>query len=575
MEGRTPREAAADRKARRGRDGAALLVLLLLAAGLRLWLYCHTEVAARDSIGFIRMAWQLEHRPWKDVLNDKESGQHPGYPVLLLCASVPVRQFLHGPESLVMQNSAQLTSVLAGTLLVVPMYFLGRELFNRSVGFWASVLFQVLPASCRVLSDGLCEATFLLFAATALYFAVCGLRTRSPVPFALCGLFGGLAYLTRPEGALIVVVTGLVLAVLQALRHGRCAWWRWTACTASLLVVAAVVGSPIYLATEKLTIKTTPGNSIHDLLHALFGALSPGGEPVGDAPEDNVPGVSVLRDGQPVVASLFAVWYRDPIGPKNWGKLVWGLWAVGFEIHKGFHYAAWVSALLGLWWFRDRLRQVPGAWVLLLLSLAVVLLLWRVAAGMGYVSDRHTLLILLAGTYWAAAALVAVGEWLAVLLYARTPAVALGFGPRALSQVALLALLAGLVGSALPKSLEPLHTSRGGFRAAGLWLAEHAHAADVIVDPYTWSSYYAGRVFQPDQPLAPDATEYLVLDDSGNPHEHLDLHHWVKKTAKEQGQEVYRLTGPGRKEPINVAIYAVRPPKEPPPSRGAIGVPKK
>jgi hypothetical protein len=572
MEGRTPREAAADTKGRRGRDGAALLVLLLLAAGLRLWLYCHTEVAARDSIGFIRMAWQLEHRPWKDVLNDPESGQHPGYPVLVLCASVPVRQFLHGPESLVMQNSAQLMSVLAGTLLVVPMYFLGRELFNRSVGFWASVLFQVLPASCRVLSDGLSEATFLLFAATALYFAVRGLRKHSPGLFALCGLFGGLAYLTRPEGALIAVVTGLVLVVLQAFRQRRCAWGRWAACMASLLIVAAVVCSPIVVATERLTIKTTPGNFIHD----LFGVEGPGGEPVGAECEGAPSGVSVLRGGQPLVASVFAVWIGDPhTGPKQWGRGVWGLWAVGFEINKGFHYAAWVSALLGLWWFRGRLRLVPGAWVLLLLSLAVVLLLWRVASGMGYVSDRHTLLILLAGTYWAAAALVAVGEWLAVVLYVRAPVVALGFGPRALSRLALLALLAGLVGSALPKSLEPLHTQRGGFRAAGLWLAEHARAADVIVDPYCWSSYYAGRVFQPDPSLAPDATAYLVLDDSGNPHEHLALHRWVKKVAEQQGHEVYRLTGPGRKEPINVAIYAVRPPTLPPPTRGAIGLPKR
>jgi hypothetical protein len=567
MEGRTPRQAAQDgqtaagAKTWRWHDGASLLVLLLLALGLRTWLFCHTEVAARDSIGFIRMAWQLQHHPWKDVLNDKEAGQHPAYPVLLRLASVPVRQVAHGPDSLVMQYSAQLTSVLAGTLLVVPMFYLGRELFNRTVGFWASVLFQVLPASCRVLSDGLSEATFLLLAATALYFSVRGLRGRSPWPFALCGFFGGLAYLTRPEGALVVGVTGLVLAALQLFRRWRCRWWRFAACAASLAVVAVVAGSPIYLATGKLTIKTTAGN----LGRETFGVEGMGGEPVGAAQDRRAPSVRVLGGGQPVFAALFAVWKGDPhSGPKHLGPVTWGLWAVGFEIHKGFHYAGWVSALLGLWWFRARLRDVPGTWVLLLLALAVVLLLWRVASRLGYVSDRHTLLVLLAGTYWSAAAVAAVGERLARLLHGRAPSVFVRLGPKPLARLAMLLLLAGLVASALPKSLEPLHTSRGGFRAAGLWLAEHARAADVVLDPYCWSNYYAGRIFQDGQPSAgPGATEYVVLDESGNRHPHLPEQKHAEALARQRGTEVYRLTGHRHKDTINIAIYAVQPPEEP------------
>ncbi|HJT78512.1 MAG TPA: glycosyltransferase family 39 protein, partial [Gemmataceae bacterium] len=168
------------RMARRARwqEVGALLLLLLLAGTLRVWLFRHTEVAARDSIGFIRMAWQFQSRSWKDVLQDPRTEQHPAYPLLILAASLPVRHFLSGPDSVLMQLGAQLVSVLAGTLLVVPMYYLGRELFNRTAGFWAAVLFQLLPASCRVLSDALSEATFLLFAATALYFAVRALRRR-------------------------------------------------------------------------------------------------------------------------------------------------------------------------------------------------------------------------------------------------------------------------------------------------------------------------------------------------------------------------------------------------------------
>src|SRR5438874_2898434 len=70
-----------------GREVALLAVLLLLAAGIRAWLISHTEVAARDSVGFIRYALELERYPWKQVL--QHSLQHPGYPVVLLAVSWP------------------------------------------------------------------------------------------------------------------------------------------------------------------------------------------------------------------------------------------------------------------------------------------------------------------------------------------------------------------------------------------------------------------------------------------------------------------------------------------------------
>src|SRR5437764_3284504 len=106
------------------RELALVGMLMLLAGGIRAWLINHTEVAARDSIGFIRYALELERYPWKGVL--EHSLQHPGYPAAILAVSWPVRQFLDGTNYISMQLSAQLTSALAGVLLVIPMYYLGR-----------------------------------------------------------------------------------------------------------------------------------------------------------------------------------------------------------------------------------------------------------------------------------------------------------------------------------------------------------------------------------------------------------------------------------------------------------------
>src|SRR5438105_2746091 len=100
------------------RDLKWILVLLCLTAGIRVWLITHTEVAARDSIGFIRYAVQLERQPWLEVFRHSE--QHPGYPILLLAVSKPVRFFLGGTTPYTMQLSAQIASALASLLLVIP-----------------------------------------------------------------------------------------------------------------------------------------------------------------------------------------------------------------------------------------------------------------------------------------------------------------------------------------------------------------------------------------------------------------------------------------------------------------------
>src|SRR3954447_23647509 len=129
---RGPGQEGEPASAGRWRDLGLLAVLLTAAVALRPWLIYHTEVAARDSIGFIRYA--LEHQKtltspgknspsWADILNGNH--QPPGYPLTVLAASVPVRAFIDAPMPDLMRLSAQLASSLAAVLLVIPMYFLG------------------------------------------------------------------------------------------------------------------------------------------------------------------------------------------------------------------------------------------------------------------------------------------------------------------------------------------------------------------------------------------------------------------------------------------------------------------
>src|SRR5438067_9974363 len=94
-------------------DWLLIGLLVLLAAGIRVWQLAHTEVAARDSIGFIRVAWQFRRAPlaqWPEVVRHAE--QHPVYPLAVLAASKAVRHLARGPESDRMRLSTQLASAL-------------------------------------------------------------------------------------------------------------------------------------------------------------------------------------------------------------------------------------------------------------------------------------------------------------------------------------------------------------------------------------------------------------------------------------------------------------------------------
>jgi len=163
---------------------------------------------------------------------------------------------------------------------------------------------------------------------------------------------------------------------------------------------------------------------------------------------------------------------------------------------------------------RDRFRTTPVVWVLLLVSAALGLVLYRVPVVMGYLSDRHTVLILFCGVFWTAAGVLPVGDFLADWCRARSAAWGRAGGVWCRRSFWTTALLVPLIAAALVKTLEPLHTDRLPYREAGHWLAEHAPPGADIDDPYSWASYYAGRLFTDDAVVQPPPAHvcYVVIE---------------------------------------------------------------
>lgn len=482
-------EAVARKRVLAAPDYLRLGVLLLVATAVHVWLVTHTATTARDGVGFARNAISLQsphqtatgHDPGRSVLTVIKEAQHPpAYPVAIWLVGKIVRNAgsLSHPEAYLL--AAQIVSAAAGVLLVVPVYLTGRMLFGRSVGFAAALLLQVLPTPARLTSDALTEGMYLLGASTAVMLGVRAVRRPGVGGFLLCGLATGFTYLVRPEGLLIAAGVGTTAVALLASR-------RWPldltlGRLAALVVGVAFVAGPYVYVIGKLSNKPTSDEM-------LTPSINPRAKLFEQAPKTGAMAV--------VTVPLFAEWREG-----GESRVVWAAGAVASETVMALFYVPAALAVIGVILLRRRVVADPGLWCLLILAGLSGLLLTAVGVKAGYVSERHTLLLVMIGCVLAAAAL----EPLAELVRNRVRAEW---------------LLVGIALAALPATLKPLHANREGFKHAGRWMAEHVTPADCVIDPFEWAQFYSGRSLYgvPTDPANPPHT-YAVADDRTRPDQH-------------------------------------------------------
>jgi len=354
----------------RRRDCWNLLGLLACALLLRGWLVTHTEVLARDSVEFIRLALRFESQPWREVL--RATHQAPGYPLLILMALQVTDALGIERTSEHLATCAQLVSGIAGLLTIIPMYLTGRRIAGPTCGFLAALIFQLLPVCVRVTTDGLSEGVFFFFVATGLHFGIAAMQERSYSRFLLCGIAAGLAYLTRPEGGEILIAIGISTVVA-----GACAreWLQMPLRLAALALGALPFVGGYVMVTGHLTRKPASVRMFQAEAKAATRATA----------------------GPP-----FAVFWNEAVDAGH-SRGAWAARSVLFEANRSAHYVGLVLALGGIVLMRDRLRHDGSLWPPILLAGLHALLLWRMAYVSGYVSERHAMMIAFVATFGAGA----------------------------------------------------------------------------------------------------------------------------------------------------------------------------
>lgn len=235
-----------------------VLSILLLAGGWRVLQAWHLPALSRDGVGFCWYARALGAEGLS-YLRTPAAQQHPLYPVLIL-GTQRAACFVGMPdEPLTWQRSGQLVGMVAGLAVVALSGAIAYRLVQRldvpvSPGaaalvamLLAALLDRNIALSVDVMSDQV-HLAFFLFAVWLL------LRLDSWRAATFCGFAAGLAFLTRPEGA-VPVLGGL--AVL-ARTGGRVPATQLLGRAAVLVGAFAVCAGAYWLSVGELSAKKNP-----------------------------------------------------------------------------------------------------------------------------------------------------------------------------------------------------------------------------------------------------------------------------------------------------------------------------
>lgn len=179
----------------KSRDEVILLIIIIgLALLLRVWLFLNTCLISTDSPAFLSMAKLFAEGKFQEGLHFT---YHPFYPLLIAGGGTILGNF---------EFAGTLVSIILGTLTLIPLFYLGKEIFGTKITLATLFILSIHPLHLRGSSDIMTEGTYIFLFITAIALGWKSLTTNSPYFALLTGLVSALAYLTRPEGICLPVL---------------------------------------------------------------------------------------------------------------------------------------------------------------------------------------------------------------------------------------------------------------------------------------------------------------------------------------------------------------------------------
>jgi 4-amino-4-deoxy-L-arabinose transferase-like glycosyltransferase len=424
-----------------------LILLLLVSILLGTYLFFQTYVISLDgAFQYIPIAKEFASGFFGKGLQGY--GQQPLYPFFIAMASHLIGDF---------EVAGKLVSTLFGMLLIFPVYYLGKKIFDQKIAFLSALFLVIHPYIRRFSADVLKESTYLFFLATAIWFAWRTVEKDKIYPYFFIPIFSAMAYLVRPDGMEVLLVGFFYTIFIKKFNvPGR----------KSVAILLILLSSTILFLPFLLHLREATGEWTLSKSKSIGGILGWG------VTGSELSLISrVLYSIKKLNFEIIAIYH-----PLYISLLIVGLWkriSSLFKNGEGFLIA--ISALH------------YGVLFLLILNLTN----WSEGEKTQsfVVSGRHVLPLFLISIYWVGEGFLTIYHWIYKKIESQR--LFLRLESRRRSNLVFVTLLILILAIVLPKTLKPQRYERLSEKWAGIWIKNQSGKGMTIFTTVHRVPYYA------------------------------------------------------------------------------------
>jgi hypothetical protein len=358
--------------------------------------------------------------------------------------------------------AGKLVSSILGILLVIPVYFLGKRIFEEKIVLLSSFFLVIHPYIRRFSADVLKESTFLFFFGTAIWYAWKTIQDEKKYPYLFIPIFSVLAYLVRPDGIEVLLVVFFYLLFVKKFNiPGR----------KRAVVLLLILSSVVLLLPYLFYLKEVRSEWTFGKAKSIVEMLGLG------MPKDEVP-------------------FAD--------KILYSLKKLNLDILAIFHPVYILLLMIGLLKsIFSRLRAGEGFLISLGCLHYVILFLMALnttewggdgATRTVLLSGRHVLPLLLISIYWVGEGFLTVYQW--VFKWVESSRLFPLLKSKDKSLMVLGGLLFLMVAIVLPKTMKPQRYERLPEKWAGVWIKNQSEKGVTVFTNMPRVAYYANGNYE-------------------------------------------------------------------------------
>ncbi|MBM4277109.1 MAG: glycosyltransferase family 39 protein [Deltaproteobacteria bacterium] len=433
------------------RERVDLAILLLASLLLSIYLFFRTYVVSLDgAFQYIPIAKDFVSGLYGKALSHN---QQPFYSFIIAFVYTWIGDF---------ELAGKLISTLFGILLIFPVYFLGKRIFDQKIAFLSTLFLAIHPYIRRFSADVLKEATYLFFLAGGLWFAWRTIQGERRYPYLFIPLLSVLAYLVRPDGVGILIVVFLYILFFKRFNTPGDRW---------KVIFLLVLSSFLFFLPYLLHLRETTGvwTLSRAKTIAWFLGLS------GSAGE-----ISLID------------------------RVLFTLQKLNAEIFSRYHSLYIFLLVVGLWKRRSSLFKGGEGFLLLFCILHYVVLFllvlniteWgeRGTNPAVYFSGRHVLPLVLFSIYWVGEGFVVIHHWVCNKIVSSR--LFLKVWSKKESMIVWTILFVLIFSVILPKTLKPQRYERLPEKWAGNWIKNQIGKGQILFTTIPRVAYYADGSFE-------------------------------------------------------------------------------